>query len=258
MNLLLITRTAMIEKIFSLVCKKLEIELSVQTNHQVEKGVDIIVVDQDFINDEFNFLKQHTKKLAAITNEELPFDKSRDFIIPRPFLPTQLEELLKEQIEFIKEDLEQEQDSVSKLEIDEEALMTNYVESLADDVAFNIDEENDESIVTIASLKDGGVLDFNELDKINNILHDDDVQDEVIVDENDWKDINEIIDDALNEVKEYEFELEEDENKPIKVLLNNYNISELKPFLQKFDQKVIDKLSNGEDVDVTLSLKVNK
>ena len=258
MNLILITRTAMIEKIFSLVCKKLEIQLKVQSSLQVEKSVDIIVVDQDFINDEFNFLKQYTRKLAAITSEELPFDKSRDFIISRPFLPTQLEELLKEQVDFIKEDLEQEEQGSLKEEIDEEALMTNYVESLADDVAYNIEEENDESIVTIASLNDGGVLDFNELGKINDILHDDEVQDEIIVDENDWKDINEIIDDALNEVKEYEFDLEEDENRPIRVLLNNYNISELKPFLQKFDQKVIDKLSNGEDVDITLSLKVNK
>lgn len=258
MNLLLITRTAMIEKIFALVCKKLDMQLSVQTNLQVEKNVDIIVVDQDFINDEFNFLKQHTKKLAAITSEELPFDKSRDFIISRPFLPTQLEELLKEQISFIKEDIQFEQENKSKEELDEEALMTNYVESLADDVAYNIEEENDESIVTIASLNDGGVLDFNELGKINDILHDDEVQDEIVVDENDWKDINEIIDDALNEVKEYEFDLEQDDNRPIRILLNNYNISELKPFLQKFDQKVIDKLSNGEDIDITLSLKVNK
>ncbi len=137
-------------------------------------------------------------------------------------------------------------------------MLASYVESLADDVALNIEEENDESIVTIASLNNGGVLDFNELDKISDILHDDDVQNEVVVDENDWKDISEIIDDALNEVKEYEFEVEHNEHEPIKVLLNNYNISELKPFLQKFDQRVIDRLSSGEDVDITLCLKVNK
>jgi hypothetical protein len=32
-------------------------------------------------------------KLGAISSEELPFDKE-DFIIPRPFLPTKLEEIL--------------------------------------------------------------------------------------------------------------------------------------------------------------------
>ncbi len=257
MNLILITKTPMIEKIFSLVCKKINIKLNVQAGLQIKDNVDFIVVDEEFVNDEFNSLKQFTRKLAAITSDELPFDKSRDFIINRPFLPTQLEELLREESEFIKEDLELEKKSSKDDEIDEETLMSNYVESLADDVAYNIDEESDESIVTIASLKNGGVLDFNELDKINEILLDDAVQDEINVDEKDWKDINEIIDEALNEVREYEFNLNEDD-KPIKVLLNNYNISELKPFLQKFDQKVIDRLSNGEDVDVTLCLKVNK
>ncbi len=110
----------------------------------------------------------------------------------------------------------------------------------------------------MASLNTGGILDNSELHKISDILHDDDVQNEVVVDENDWKDISDIIDDALNEVNEYEFDIESNDNEPIKLVLNNYNISELKPFLQKFDQSVIDRLSNGEDVDVVLSLKVNK
>lgn len=258
MDLILITKTAIIEKIFSLVCRKLAINLTVENSLTINKKVDFIVVDEEFINDEFNSLKQYTKKLAAITSEELPFEKSRDFIINRPFLPTSLEELLKEQCEYINEDEEIESNKLREEDIDEEEVLASYVESLADDVAFNIEEENDESIVTVASLNNGGVLDFNELDKISDILHDDDVQNEVVVDENDWKDINEIIDDALNEVKEYEFEVEHNEHEPIRVLLNNYNISELKPFLQKFDQRVIDRLSSGEDVDITLCLKVNK
>ncbi len=264
MDLLLITKTPIIEKIFSLVCKKLDINFIVKSNAEISKNVDFIFVDEEFINDDFNFLKQYTKKLAAITSEELPFDKSRDFIINRPFLPAKLEELLLEQIEYIKEDVSLEELNYSKNiqdtpeELDEESLMSDYIESLADDVAHNIEDENDESIVTVASIKDGGVLDFNELGKINEILHDDEVHDEVNISKNDWKDINEIIDEALNEVKEYEFDLIQDDDKPVKILLNNYSISELKPFLQKFDQKVIDKLSNGEDVDVTLCLKVNK
>lgn len=246
MNLVLITKTAIIEKIFFLVCKKLSINLTIQDNLIINDKVDFIIVDQEFINDDFNKLKQNTKKLAAITEEELSFDKSRDFIINRPFLPTSLEELLIEECKFIKED-----------EIEnEEEVVTSYVESLADDVAFNIEEDNDESIITLASLNQGGVLDFNELNKITNIL-DDELQNESNIDENDWKDINEIIDDALSEVKDYEFEIEKDDQK-IRVLLNNYNIAELKPFLQKFDQSVIDRLSSGNEVDITLCLKVNK
>lgn len=255
MNLILITKTPMVEKIFTLICKKLNINILVKDDLDIQNNVDFIIVDEDFVNDDFNSLKQKTRKIAAITSEELPFDKSRDFIINRPFLPTALELLLAEQMSFIKEDDLDNNESLQK-DINEEELMSNYVESLADDVAYNIEEEGDESIVTLASVNNGGVLDNSELHKISDILHDDDVQNEITVDENDWKDISDIIDDALDEVSDYEFDINGSD--PIKLILNNYNISELKPFLQKFDQSVIDRLSNGDDVDVVLSLKVNK
>jgi len=256
MNIILITKTPIVEKIFTLICKKLDLNLIIKDNLIIQDNVEIIVVDEDFVNDDFNNLKSYTKKIAAIVSEELPFDKTRDFIINRPFLPTTLEELLFEQIEFIKEDELNKEDI--EQEINEEEIISNYVESLADDIADNIEEDNDESIVTIASLNNGGVLDNLELNKISGMLDDNEVKENVDVDENDWKDINEIIDDALTEVKEYEFELEATKVEPIRLILNNYNISELKPFLQKFDQSVIDRLSNGEDVDVTLCFKVNK
>lgn len=256
MDIVLITKTPIIEKIFTLVCKKLDLNLKIKDNNTFsEEFVDIIIVDEEFINDDFNSLKKYTKKLAAITSEELPFEKSRDFIINRPFLPTDLEVLLKEQIEYIKEDNTTKEDVRNSF--NEEEVISNYVESLADDVAYNIEEENDESIVNIASLNIGGVLDNNELHKISDILHDETIENEVTVTENDWKDINEIIDDALSEVSDYEFDFNEDNDEPIKVLLNNYNIEELRPFLQKFNQNVIDRLSNGEEIDIRLSLKVN-
>lgn len=257
MTLILITNTEIITKIFSLVCKKHDLTLVVRNDLDIKEDVDLIIVDEDFINDDFNRLKAHTKKLGAITSEELSFDKSRDFIINRPFLPAKLSEILKEEIEYIKEDSTTHEDIRNN--INEEEVITNYVESLADDVAYDIEEESDESIVTLASLNDGGILDNTELHKISDILHDDDIQSHV-VEKADWKDINEIIDEALSEVREFEFDMESQpqSSEPIKLLLNNYNIDELKPFLQKFDQNVIDRLSNGEDVDVRLSLKVNK
>ncbi|XOB62944.1 hypothetical protein ACMC56_03860 [Campylobacterota bacterium DY0563] len=266
MDLILVTKTPIIEKIFTLVCAKIGLKLSVQEDLGFSESVDIIIVDEEFVTEEFNSLKTFTKKLAAIVSEELPFDKSRDFIINRPFLPTELEVLLKEQIDFINDEIEFNKKQYQPIEdysseFSEEEIISNYVESLAEDVAMDIEDENDESIVTIASLNNGGVLDNNELTKISDILHDDEIHDKVshTVDENDWKDINAIIDDALSEVRDYEFDLDEqDENKPRKLILNNYSINELKPFLQKFDQSVIDKLSSGEDVDVTLSLKVSK
>ena len=265
MNLILVAKTPIIEKIFTLVCAKMGIKLSVKDALSIQETADIIVVDEEFVTDSFNSLKSQTKKLAAIVSEELPFDKARDFIIKRPFLPANLELLLKEQVEFIKDDEKAENRLKKEFiedDFDESESISSYVESLADEVAYDIEEDNDESIVTIASLNSGGVLDNGELTKISDLLHEEEsiASKQAPVDETDWKDISSIIDDALNEVKEYEFDLSDSrsDDEPRRLILNNYSIAELKPFLQKFDQGVIDRLSNGEDVNITLSLKVSK
>lgn len=275
MNLLLICETAIIEQIFSLVCKKLNIDLTITKSNDVSEKYDLIVIDQNFIDDKFNIIKQFSKKLGAISSEELPFDKSRDFIIPRPFLPTKLQEILKEQFEIILEDdhsSKMQEDNKSSTYIDTNKyedeyeededvtvpIITDYVESLAEDVYLDIEEDNDESIVSIASLKNGGILDNSELSKINDILKEEVIHNEIVMNKNDWKDISDIIDDALDEVKEYEFDLNEsgtNSAKPLNLVLSDYNINELKPLLEKFNQETIDKLSHGESIDIRLVLK---
>jgi hypothetical protein len=275
MNLLLICETAIIEQIFSLVCKKLNIDLTITKSNDVNEKYDLIVIDQNFIDDRFNIIKQFSKRLGAISSEELPFDKSRDFIIPRPFLPTKLQDILNEQVEIINEDnissKAQENKNTStyidsnvynedQYEEDEDVtvpIITDYVESLAEDVYLDIEEDNDESIVSIASLNNGGILDNSELLKINDILKEDVIHNELVMNKNDWKDISDIIDDALDEVKEYEFDLNEpiSNPNPLKLVLSDYNITELKPLLEKFNQNTIDKLSHGESIDIRLVLK---
>ena len=269
MKLLLICETAIIEHIFTLVCKRLGINLSIQKTTTVNEEFDVIVVDQNFIDDKFNSFKQFTKKLGAISSEELPFDKSRDFIIPRPFLPTKLETLLTEQKEIIKEEEEYEKNrkvttftSYDLDENDEEVTVpvVNYINKLEEenipsfDEDFNFDDE-DESIVSLENLNTGGVLDSSELTKINDILREDSIQNEINLEKNDWKDISSIIDDALAEVKEYEFDLKEPILKPYNLILSNFNINELRPLLEKLDQSIIDKLSSGDTVDIRISLK---
>jgi len=275
MNLLLICETAIIEQIFSLICKKLNINLTIQKNNEVEEKFDLIVIDQNFIDDKFNIIKQYSKKLGAISSEELPFDKSRDFIIPRPFLPTKLQEILLEQIgEIIEEDKDSKNTesnlpplvNVDDYEEDEDVtvpIIKDYVESLVEDVYLDIKgESNDESIINSSSLDDGGILDNNELSKINDILQEDVIHNEMLMDKNDWKDISDIIDDALVEVEEYEFDLNDstsidsiEKNEELKLVLTNYNINELKPLLEKLSQEVIDKLSQGESINIKLMLK---
>ena len=273
MNILLICDTAIIEHIFTLVCKRINVNLTVQKTNIVNEKYDIIIVDQSHIDDKFNVFKQHTKKLGAISSEELSFDKSRDFIVPRPFLPTKLESLILEQMRMIQEDEEYEKnrkvenvvpkfDSYDDEDDDFIVPVVDYVKSIDEqpiledeNEEFNLDEE-DESIISLSKLKSGGVLDSSELTKINDILREDTIQNEINFEKNDWKDINAIIDDALAEVKEYEFDLQQAPTiKPYNLILSNFNINELRPLLEKFDQSVIDRLSSGETVDVKISLK---
>lgn len=275
MNLLLICETNIIEHIFTLVCKRLNIKLNLQKTNNVSQKYDLIVIDQSFIDDKFNLIKQYSRKLGAISSEELSFDKARDFVIPRPFLPTKLESMLLEQIKFIKEEKEEESSnkriSFSKSSYEEEdedvtVPVVHYVDSLNEDQEDfkrvskkfeedNYEEEEDESIVHLQTLKSSGILDFGELNKINDILREDNIQNEINLEKNDWKDISSIIDDALEEVKEYEFDLGKTPVKPYNLILSNFSINELRPLLEKFDQTVIDKLSSGETVDIRMSLK---
>ena len=279
MNLLLVCETTIIEHIFTLVCKRLNVKLTTQRNTNINQKFDLIVIDQNFVDDKFNLIKQYSRKLGAISSEELPFDKARDFIIPRPFLPTKLEAMILEQINFLKEEKEEESNnkriSFSKNSYEEEdeevtVPIVKFIDSLADEKENQVQEkktkpltydeddyeDEDESIVHLQSLKTGGILDYGELSKINDILREDNIQNEINLEKSDWKDISAIIDDALAEVKEYEFDLTTVvPTKPYNLVLSNFSINELRPLLEKFDQSVIDKLSSGETVNVKMSLK---
>lgn len=256
MNILLISKTPIVLQIFELICKKMDFNLSIRHDNDVKTHFDIIVLDHEFIDDRFNIIRQLSKKIGAITNEKLSLDKSAYFLIKRPFLPTQLQQILNEQKQNI---ITEEKESKQLLQEDETTEeIAAFVDSLADDFISD-DMEEDESIVTLDSLG-GGVLDTLELDKINTILHQNEMHKELDfstqeIEEHDWRELADIIDDALHEVKGYEFNLTD---QPLNIVLSQYNISELTPLLQKFDQNIIDKLSRGESIDLRLSLKAKK
>ena len=255
MKLLLISNTAIVIQIFNLVCKKLTLDFEVKNDTEVESNYDFIIIDKEFIDDRFNIIKQFSKKLGAISKEELPFEKARDFLIPRPFLPHQLQSILQEYIQIINEEDKEEKNYNSNYENIATNDVVNYVESLADDIVLDIEDESDESIITVASLKEGGILDDNELNKIQDILHTNDIQNEVQekLEEEDWLDLSDIIDKAIDDVKDYEFDV--DRNEPIRLLLTDHNMEELRPLLMKLNQNVIDSLTSGNVIDIQLKLK---
>lgn len=251
MKLLLICKIPIIIKIFALICKKLNISLQIQEDNNVDEKFDIIVIDSQFVDDRFNIIKQFCTKIGAISSEDLPFDKSRDFIIPRPFLPAQLQEIIQDVIETIAQDLNQQKIQQQKHQPANEE--EEYMDSIATYIAQDIEDENDESIVSFASLKKGGVLDSKELGRIQSLLNIEPTLNQVEMNEEDWLDLSEIIDKALEEVKDYEFDL--NDSGSITLVLSKFTMEELKPLLLKLDQNSIDKLTTGGSINLELKLK---
>lgn len=273
MKLLLICNTAIIEHIFNLVCKRLGIDLNIERNTKFQGKFDFIVVDQPFIGSDFLKLKRFTKKLAAINSEELSYDLPSDFVVPRPFLPTKLEAILKEQIKILKDEIEnghnfdifkdslvkdnyiEDSQSFNEIQEKESDLAEDFFETLIeddfDDGFFKKNDLDDESIVSLNSIRQGGVLDKSELKKINSFL-DDKSENIQKLEERDWKDITDIIDDALDEVKDYEFDLEKED---YTLVLNRFKMDELKPLLLKLNQNIIDRLARNEVINLKISLK---
>jgi len=258
MKILLLSKTAIIIQIFKLICDKLDVEYEVLKEKNFKEKYDVIVLDEEYIDKDFNTTKQYAKRVGAISKDKLGFDKASDFEITRPFLPKQLQDILVEQISYIKNYKEENKIPANNEEQEDDESLVNiseihsYVESIADYIVDDIDNENDESIVSFTSLKEGGVLDTSELSKINQILMDSSVEDAYELDKNEWKDLSDVIDDALSEVKDYEFE---PSNQVIELILNQYNLDELSPLFSKVDQNIIDRLTHGESIDLRLSLK---
>lgn len=259
MNLLLISKTQMAIQIFKLVAKKLDLEIEINDELNIENNYDIIVLDSEYIDDDFNKNKKFSKKLGAISKEELTFDKSKDFIVPRPFLPSQLEKILKDQIEDIKKQKNNTYDEDESEEIAEVTPALDYIETLADDVAKNIefdrDIEDDESIVKFEKNQNESILDKNELSKIKDILNNSnkmsEYDDTSELSDEDWLDLSQIIDNAIDEMKGYNF----GKSEIVNLVLKEHNIDSLKPLFYAVDQSIVDRLTRGEEVTMRIKLK---
>jgi len=302
-KIILVSKTPIIIQIFTLVCKKLSLDLEVINSAQLDHKVDIIVIDHDFIDDRFNILKTYSRRIGAISKEDLGFDIANDFLIPLPFLPSYLQQVLEEQItilnqktttkqyvsnlendleddQFLKDefafdedDIKQIKSNVKKDQIeDDESSAVEYLESLASGIATDINDESDDSIISISAVKGGGVLDLSELSKIEDLV---DFKSTVKIDnidksigsmaqepledeDKEWQDLTSIIDQAILEVNSSDNFITSDDKLPIEVLLNKYQLDQLTPLLTLLDQNLIDMLSNGENVLLELKLEVDK
>ena len=225
---------------------------------------DIIIIEDNLLDEQFP-LQEYAKRLGIISKDQTLYINKSDFILPKPFLPSTLATTLENQIISLKSQVAvktEDINSVKEIEDNEKETTdtVEFIKSLADDISDEIIEESDESIVSSSFMQDGGILDSTELSKIQDILVDnpsiqvEDTQEmeDTNKEHDEWIDLSDIIDKAIDEVKDYTF----DTNTPIKLILNDYSMQEVSPLLNKLDQSIIDALTNGEEI--TIQLKVEK
>jgi hypothetical protein len=261
MNLLLLTKTAIIKQIFNLVSHKLDIKITISTDTKYNSvDYDLVVVDDELYNEELS--KGDTNRFIIISKDVDYYKPKADLVIQKPFLPSSLLTILTKQINQITTNIDSIKDNTTiSIDDDEESQQSiDYIQTLADDISNEITNETDESIVPSSFVTNGGILDTNELSNIQNILDDtssiqpqpnttNQNQDD---NEDDWHDLSQIIDQAIDEVNSYHYE----SKKPIKLILNKYSINELSPLLNKLDQNIIDALTNGEEIELQLKMEL--
>jgi len=256
-DIFLLSDLDIVNKIFKLVSKKLSLNLTIiQNDNQLEK-CDIIIIDDKIKDTNILKYKSLCNSLVYITNEDNQLNNDYNHILKKPFLPSTLEIFLEKLINLNKINDTQEEDSVDESMED----LVSFVSSIDNE---NLDEQDDEYIVseddeTVIHKEDlgqGGVLDKNELTQLFDMINDEEQSNKEITSkmkDEDWIDLSKLIDDAIDDVQEYEFK----ENEPIKLILNQFSMQELMPLLKKLDQHIIDSLTDGKDITLMLRLEKN-
>ena len=257
-NITLITKTNIINKIFTLVCKNLEINLNILNNDNNIKNTDLLIIDDDLFDTNNIIRYKSICSNIAILTKEMLYEYESLIIIKKPFLPSSLNDQLEniiinlntkdENNIEINEDIRNNDDEVNDL--------VDFIDSIEDD-KLNYNEHIDEIYVSKDDLGHGGVLDKEELDILHDMISDsnDEIQEieqiQINENNNNWLELSEIIDKAIDDVQAFDL------NDELVLILNQYTMDELSPLLNKLDQKSIDKLSCGEELILKIKLENN-
>ena len=252
----LITNTNIINKIFTLVCTKLEISLDIQENDNNIKSTDILIIDDNLFNaDNIIRYKSISSNISIITKEKI-YEYEAFNIIKKPFLPS----LLTEQLENIINNLDKKNEIKQKTSYEDNSIddgvndLVDFIDSIEED-KLNINDDIEDIYVSKEDLGHGGVLDKEELDILHDMISDSNEQIEeldeikIIEDKNDWLELSEIIDKAIDDVQAIDL------NDELVLILNQYSMDELSPLLNKLNQDCIDKLSAGQELLLKIKLK---
>ncbi len=235
MNLLLINKNPVVSRMLKLSAPKAGFEVEECDNvYELPKGeFDVIFIDDEMYDE--NFLKEikrniEFKQIGLITSSKDEHIEGFDFTLTKPFLPTDLIELLrgvKGKIEFMKkEEIETDlEKKIAKIEekqkekVEEETplniLTLNEVPELEDkkiednlpqvkeEIVEFEEEEEEEPFISESEIEERGILDRSELEKVQGLLE----EEKLLAEEE--KTIEEIQEDTQDNVEE-----EVEEKKP--------------------------------------------
>ena len=276
-NITLITNTEIIKQIFTLVCNKLSLNLEIYPNDINIKKADILIYeDVNYNKDEIIRYKSMCSVLAVIAKQRV-YEYEGCYLIKKPFLPSALVNNISELIDSVNslkpKVMPKEINNIDEIEeltldnnksFEEENFdlnsgvddLVDFIENIEDE-----DQKEDEDIIIRKSdLGHGGVLDQKELTNLHNIISDNDIKGSDIIEElptikdedGEWLELNDIIDDVIDDISS---EAIVEENESILLVLNKFTMDELSPLLNKLDQDAIDKISTGNDLNITIRLE---
>ncbi len=232
-NIILVSKSDIVVKVFNLALQNEGYQLKTVQDIQDLNSCDMVLLDEEFINSGLNQVKQYTSNIGFISSNssvELP---QRVFHIPRPFLPSTLREIIKNNfsnVDLILEECEYESSN------------------------------EDESIIDINSLQSlGGSLDKDELISLKETLKKDYIEENESfeskfedIEEDDLLELDKMIDQVICEIEDGTINIPEDENM---LVLSQHSVEQLKPLFSIINQDMVDQLSAGKIVDLKLKLK---
>lgn len=280
MNLLLINKNPVVSRMLNLSSPKVGYDIVECDNvNKLPKGeFDVVILDDEMYDE--NFLKEirnsiNFQQIGIIISSKNENVDSFDFVLIKPFLPTDLIELLrgiKAKLEFIKKeekkelaftpednlkDISEDENTQNILTInDEEPKEEGLKEEKEEIVQF---EEEDEEPFIKESDQKSGIFDESEVEKVQELLDED-------------KDLEEeILKESQEEIKEEKDEIEESINKKPQILekVEEYKNSKEKPIKEEYSKEekikallgVLDLYSIRELLDgmeVTIKINFNK
>ncbi len=192
MKLLLINQNPVVSRMMKISVPKAGFDIEeCESVYELPRGeYDVVVIDDDMYDENFfKAIKENIsyKKLGLLTSSKESELEAFDFLIPKPFLPTDLVEILRE----VKANIEQEKDiykdeiAYMEQESEEKHPKITQEEFLQEEIEekesiVEIEESQEESPFIEEPLVKSGILDEEEIESVSKLLEEETKNEEKI------------------------------------------------------------------------------